>query len=90
MEKLYMLLLGESILRDCRRMVDCPIGMGVASVYMAPYADPRDVYPFEHVGLYYGWLRYGTHKVRYMSERVLRQFGYTKTVPKSPYESAPF
>lgn len=44
----------RSVLRDCRRMVDCPIGTGVASVYMTPYVEPRDVCSFEHVSLYSG------------------------------------
>ncbi|AES98325.1 hypothetical protein MTR_5g067070 [Medicago truncatula] len=73
-----------------QRVVDCLIGMGVASVYMTPCAEPRDVCSFEHVNVYSQWLRYGTRKVRYLSERVFRMFGYTQTVPRSPYESASF
>ena len=33
-------------------------------------------------------LRYIPHRVRYMSERVLRQFGYIQTIPSHPHKNA--
>jgi hypothetical protein len=63
--------------------------LDLASVFMSPYAEYHVICLFEQVSLYYGWLRYGTRKVRYLLERVLRQFGYTQTIPRSPLESAP-
>ncbi|MCI65354.1 serine/threonine-protein phosphatase 7 long form-like protein, partial [Trifolium medium] len=40
-----------------------------------PNEDHRDVCPFEDIALYFDWIRCGTIRVRYLPERVLRQFG---------------
>jgi len=47
----------------------------LSGVVMAPYGDHRETRQFERVSLYSGWLRYGDRMVRYLPERVLRQFG---------------
>ena len=46
----------------------------LVGVIMSPYAEHRQAYPFEWINLYSGWLIYSTHRVRYLSEWVLRQF----------------
>jgi len=56
---------------------------------MAPYGEHRQARPFKQVSLYSGWLRFGDHMVRYLPERVLRQFGRVQTIPRHPVESAP-
>jgi len=52
------------------------------------YTDHRQACPFERFSLYSGWLRYGPRMVRYLSERVLRQFERVQTIPRHPVESA--
>ncbi|MCI63391.1 serine/threonine-protein phosphatase 7 long form-like protein, partial [Trifolium medium] len=42
----------------------------------------RDVSPFQDIALYSGWIRCRPIKVRYLPERVLRQFGYVQTIPR--------
>jgi len=63
--------------------------LDLTSVFMASYVKHRVVCLFEKINLYTGWLRYGTCKVRYIPERVLRQFGYTRTILRSPHDSVP-
>jgi len=58
-------------------------------VVIAPYEDHRAARRLEQVSLYSGWLRYGDRMVRYLPERVLRQFGRVQTIPRHPVESAP-
>ncbi|AES80533.1 hypothetical protein MTR_7g081650 [Medicago truncatula] len=40
--------------------------------------------------IYLGCIRYEPCIVRYMLERVLRQFGFIQTIPKNPAQSSPF
>ena len=89
--------------RDPRAMLFVPLaGLGtpdnyinhldrldLSGVVMAPYGDHCEARPFERVSLYSGWLRYGDRMVRYLPERVLRQFGRVQTIPRHPVESAP-
>jgi len=49
--------------------------LDLTRVVIAPYGDHRQARPFDWVSLYSGWLRYGDRMVRYLPERVLRQFG---------------
>jgi len=63
--------------------------LDLTRVVMAPYGDHRATRRFEQVSLYSGWLRYGDCMVRYLSERVLRQFGWVHTIPRHLVESAP-
>jgi len=63
--------------------------LDLATVTVSSYVMHLAACPFEEVRLYSGWLRYGTRKVKYLSERVLRQFGYMQTVPRHPHDSAP-
>jgi len=50
--------------------------LDLTGVIMSPYAEHCQTCPFERVSLYYRWLKYGTRRVRYFPERVLRQFGF--------------
>ena len=63
--------------------------MDLTRVVIAPYGDHRAARRFEQVSLYSGWLRYEDRMVRYLQERVLRQFGRVQTIPRHPIESAP-
>jgi hypothetical protein len=47
-----------------------------------PYEDYRDIIPFANVALYFGWIRSGPIKMRYLPERVLRQFGFVQSIPR--------
>jgi hypothetical protein len=80
---LFVPLVGLSAQDEYRGHLD------LAGIIMALYGEHRHACPFERVSLYFGWLRYGKRKVRYLPERVLRQFGYLQTVPRHPHESAP-
>jgi len=48
--------------------------LDLSGVVMAPYGEHHQSCLFERVSLYYGWLKYGSRMVRYLPERVLRQF----------------
>ena len=71
---------------NCRNHLDV---MNLTRVVMAPYGDHRQARPFDRVSLYSGWLRYGDRMVKYLPERVLRQFGRVHTIPIHPVQSAP-
>ena len=58
--------------------------LDLTRVLMAPYGDHRAARQFEQVSLYSGWLRYGDRTVRYLRERMLRQFGRVQTIPRHP------
>ncbi|XP_024626894.1 protein MAIN-LIKE 2-like [Medicago truncatula] len=62
--------------------------LDLTRVVMAPYGEHRQAHQFERVSLYSEWLRFGEHMVRYLPERVLRQFGWVQTIPRHPVESA--
>nr|ABN08597.1 hypothetical protein MtrDRAFT_AC157507g6v2 [Medicago truncatula] len=55
---------------------------------MAPYGEHRQARQFERVNLYSGWLRFRERMVRYLPERVFRQFGWVQTIPRHSVESA--
>jgi len=63
--------------------------LDLTRVVMAPYGDHCATRRFEQVSVYSGWLRYGDCMVRYLPQRVLRQFGRVQTIPRHPVESAP-
>ncbi|GAU33298.1 hypothetical protein TSUD_279760 [Trifolium subterraneum] len=42
----------------------------------------------EDVCFYFGWLRHGQSIVLHLPERVLRQYGYTQTIPRLPTQPA--
>jgi len=63
--------------------------LDLSGVVMASYGEHREACPFERVSLFTGWLRNGDRTVRYMSKRVLRQFGRVQTIPRHPVEVAP-
>jgi hypothetical protein len=60
-----------------------------SGVVMAPYGEHCQARPFDRVSLFTEWLRYRNHTVRYMPERVLRQFGRVQTIPRHPVDVAP-
>lgn len=62
--------------------------LDLTGVIMSPYVEHCQTCLFERVNLYYGWLRYGTRRVRYLSEWVLHQIGFVQTVPKYSCDSA--
>jgi len=63
--------------------------LDLTRVVMTPYGDHRQARLFERVSLYSGWLRYRDRMVRYLAERVLRQFGRVQTIPIHPVQSEP-
>jgi len=55
--------------------------LDLAGIIMATYKELCEACTFERVNLYSRWHRYGNRKVRYLSERLLYQFGYFQTIP---------
>ena len=54
--------------------------LNLSGVVIAPYGDNCEARQFERVSLYSGWLRY-------LPERVLRQFGSVQTRPRHPADT---
>ncbi|XP_006595274.1 protein MAIN-LIKE 1-like [Glycine max] len=52
-----------------------------------PYGEHRPVRDFHMISCYSGLLRWGPVAVYYRPERVMRQFGYTQTIPAPPADS---
>ncbi|XP_058782441.1 uncharacterized protein LOC131656893 [Vicia villosa] len=54
------------------------------------YADHRETVSWDDIALYSGWLAVSsTIIVHYLSERIMRQFGYQQTIPRDPIVSVP-
>ncbi|XP_058783539.1 uncharacterized protein LOC131658223 [Vicia villosa] len=54
------------------------------------YAVHRETVPWDDIALYSRWLACSsTITVRYLPERVMRQFGYRQTIPRHPFVFAP-
>ena len=83
---LFLPLSGLGTVDNYRNHLDA---LDLTRVVMAPYGDHRAARRFEQVNLYSGWLRFGDRMVRYLPERVLRQFGRVQTIPRHLVESAP-
>jgi hypothetical protein len=83
---LFVPLHGLGTVDNYRNYLDA---LDLTRVVMAPYGEHRQTRPFERVSLYSGWLRCGERMVRYLPERVLRQFGFVQTRPRHPVQSAP-
>jgi hypothetical protein len=50
-----------------------------------PYEEHREIEGFEEVFWYSDWIMCGVRRVyRHLPERVLRQYGYVKSVPRHP------
>ncbi|XP_058761122.1 uncharacterized protein LOC131634468 [Vicia villosa] len=63
--------------------------MTVENVYYDCYADHRETILFDEIVLYSRWLAASsTIIVRYLPERVVRQFDYQHTIPRQPSDSA--
>ncbi|KAL5149649.1 Protein MAIN-LIKE 1 [Glycine soja] len=59
----------------------------ILDVCWIPYGDHREVRDFHVRSCYSGFLRWGPVAVYYRPERVVRQFGYTQTIPSPPVDS---
>ncbi|CAJ2639984.1 unnamed protein product [Trifolium pratense] len=57
-------------------------------IHWNPYDNHRVTRPFEEISFYSGWIRCGPMIVRYLPERVLRQFSRVQTIPRHPSHSA--
>ena len=82
---LFLPLSGLGTVDNYRNYLDA---LDLTRVVMAPYEVHRQARQFERGSLYSGWLRCGDRMVRYLPERVLRQFGWVQTIPRHPVESA--
>ncbi|XP_058733124.1 uncharacterized protein LOC131604718 [Vicia villosa] len=79
-------LRGNQVSDPYRRGLD---RMAVEDVRYDCYADHRETVPFDEITLYSRWLAASsTIIVRYLLECVMRQFGYTQTIPHDPTVSA--
>ncbi|XP_058776892.1 uncharacterized protein LOC131651235 [Vicia villosa] len=80
-------LRGNQVSDPYRRRLD---RMAAEDVRYDCYAEHREMVLFDEIALYYGWLASNsTIIVRYLPERVMRQFGYAQTIPHDPVVSAP-
>ncbi|XP_068498557.1 protein MAINTENANCE OF MERISTEMS-like [Phaseolus vulgaris] len=70
--------------RDINPSYDELDGLTHDDVIWTPYEDHILSRPFETIYLFSGHLRLGSLSQRHMPERVLRQFGYEKSIPPSP------
>ncbi|KAL5158214.1 Protein MAIN-LIKE 1 [Glycine soja] len=59
----------------------------IPDVCWIPYGEHREVQDFHVRSCYSGLLRWGPVVVYYRPERVVRQFGYTQTIPAPPVDS---
>ncbi|XP_028230299.1 uncharacterized protein LOC114410508 [Glycine soja] len=59
----------------------------IPDVCWIPYGEHREVRDFHVRSCYFGLFRWGPVAVYYRSERVVRQFGYTQTIPAPPVDS---
>ncbi|XP_028220356.1 protein MAIN-LIKE 1-like [Glycine soja] len=59
----------------------------IPDVCWIPYGEHREVRDFHVRSCYSGLLRWGPVAVYYRPERVVRQFGYTQTIPAPPVDS---
>ncbi|XP_028186483.1 protein MAINTENANCE OF MERISTEMS-like [Glycine soja] len=59
----------------------------ISDVCWIPYGEHRPVRDFHLISCYSGLLRWGPVAVYYRPERVVRQFGYTQTIPAPPINS---
>ena len=59
----------------------------IPNVCWIPYGEHREVRDFHVRSCYSGLLRWGPVAIYYRLERVVRQFGYTQTIPAPPVDS---
>ncbi|XP_028223431.1 protein MAIN-LIKE 1-like [Glycine soja] len=59
----------------------------ILDVYWISYGEHRPVRDFHLISCYSGLLRWGPVVVYYRPERVVREFGYTQTIPAPPIDS---
>ncbi|KAH1199238.1 Protein MAIN-LIKE 1 [Glycine max] len=74
----------EASPRACRERLD---RLRILDVCWIPYGEHREVRDFHVRSCYSGLLRWGPVAVYYRPERVVRQFGYTQTIPTPPVDS---
>jgi len=82
---LFLPLSGLGTVDNYRNHLDA---LNLTRVSMAPYGEHCQTHPFEWISLYSRWLRFRDRMVRYLPERVLRQFGRVQIIPRHPVESA--
>jgi hypothetical protein len=82
----FLPLSGLGTLDNYRTHLDA---LDLMRVVMAPYGAHCQASLFQQVSLDSRWLRCGDRMVKYLPERVLRQFGWVHTIPRHPLESAP-
>ncbi|XP_028246687.1 protein MAIN-LIKE 1-like [Glycine soja] len=66
---------------------ECLDRLRIPDVCWIPYGEHREVRDFHVRSCYSGLLRWGPIAVYYRSERIVRQFGYTQTIPAPPVDS---
>ncbi|KAL5172678.1 Protein MAINTENANCE OF MERISTEMS [Glycine soja] len=91
----------EDSLRACRWIVkkktmksirtpayrECLDRLQIPDVCWIPYGEHRSVRDFHVISCYSSLLHWGPVAVYYRPERVVRQFGYTQTIPAPPIDS---
>ena len=59
-------------------------------MYFNSYLDHCETQPFDDIVLYYVWLACGSYiAFPHLHKLVMRQFGYTQTIPRYPVISTP-
>ncbi|KAH1199370.1 Protein MAIN-LIKE 1 [Glycine max] len=66
---------------------ECLDRLQIPDVCWIPYGEHRSVWDFHVISCYSGLLRWGPVAVYYRPEKVVRQFGYTQTIPAPPVHS---
>ncbi|KAL5193682.1 Protein MAIN-LIKE 1 [Glycine soja] len=66
---------------------ECLDRLRILDVCCIPYGEHRPVQDFHMISCYSGLLRWGPVVVYYRPEKVMRQFGYTQTIPTPPADS---
>ena len=66
---------------------ECLDRLRILDVCCIPYGEHRPVQDFHMISCYSGLLRWGPVVVYYRPEKVMRQCGYSQTIPTPPADS---